>query len=417
MNIITCNSLLYRSSGVDPAIPLGFLSKLWSWYDWEDSTADGWGAWPISYGGTPATYGDASSFGSGMTGRCTINGNNATKETLPNWAASTSFFLGAMRSSNAFTLDQATALVHRTGNNEAIALSENASGFRIRGMNGATVYGANTTDSVSTWTLSIAEHAAAGTIRFHKNTTLSAATNAGNATLNPTSAIRIGNIGGGIGAGANMAFLFYGKGEITQDELDYLYNAGAGRTIAGIISDAGYTAPTMQMAVTSGSPGLSYSGKRTSNPFSPDAYLIANTGRSTGKYWYAVRILRRVNGNVLMGVGTTTSAQRYNYFTNAGSANIAGTTFTAATNPALTFTDNDYMMVLVDFTAKKIWLGKNGTVSGNPALGTGHAATFTGTPTLYPHQNYNVSEASTEFYFITGEMPTSNPTGYTPWGD
>jgi hypothetical protein len=73
-------------------------------------------------------------------------------------------------------------------------------------------------------------------------------------------------------------------------------------------------------------------------------------------------------------------------------------------------------MIAVDFDAKKLWFGADGTwlASGNPAAGTGASASgWSGTPTWYiTFRPYFNGDAAT-----LQAAPIYTPAGFSRWGD
>lgn len=424
---------LYRPAGigstsVDPAIPLGLLSKLRAWNELQDVYTDSWGAWPLVDTSSGAgSFANASTYGSGLAGRCLTGSLARTRTNIPNYGTGKSFFLGAFRSTSAFTADEITAFMGRATFNDSLSLSESGSGFRSRGVldsAGPGVYAADVVASANTWTLTIAQHSAAGTVRNHQDTTLNAATNVGNVNLNPTSFVSLGNVARTTAQGSEVARLFWGEGEITQDELTYLHNNGAGRTISGIIADAGYVQPTMRFGYAGDTMAESYSGKMISHSDADAASQKAKavTAVSSGKRWFAFKNFRTLDAiqSTFCGL-VSTDESSYTLarigFSTPGTQIVAGA-FTIGTNPTITgASEDDYIMCAVDFTARKVWFGKNGTWSGDPVAGTGHAASFSSAQDLHIYISSGSALLAGQLLCLTGEMPYSNPTGYTPWGD
>ena len=426
MNIITCNALLGYGTVIDPtATALGFLAKLYAWYDFEDDLLDSWGCWPLVLEVT-GTYDDASSYGSGVTGRCILGSKAKCQDNFPEWGSSTDFFLGALRSESTFGAGQYTANLRTDSTEEALSLSESATGYRASIANGITLYDADVAGTVDTWTLSAAQRLASGAINHSQDASFNAATNAGNATINPTGYIGLGNPGGSTLSIPALAYLFVGKEQLTSDEMVYLYNGGTPKTLADVITDSGISIPSCTMTDTYpfGSQfDVGYLGQfigHSSNTGTNQGALSSTT-RSSGKYWATLEVhhtldgLQGTNLYLINGAATSYGGNRLDIL--AGNAFSVGA-FTVVNNPGnAVATAGDIIMIAADLTNGKVWFGLNGTWYGDPVAGTGEALTISGSPALHIAVDSASLLFSGRMAMTASDMPYTDPTGYTPWGD
>lgn len=183
--------------------------------------------------------------------------------------------------------------------------------------------------------------------------------------------------------------------------------------------------------------------RRTNDTVSfPTGNSLVSTARgaasqNAGKFYFELEILGISNGTLMVGLmdgtasagaamddylGDTPLLKSYSQTLSDGTAiNFnTGTIFTAvALGVSTTLIGGDVLQVAADFTNKFAYLGLNGAwfLSGVPtsgASGTGHAALWTGSPTLFPALTFN---------HMTGyvRLRTSNllyapPSGYSAWG-
>lgn len=73
------------------------------------------------------------------------------------------------------------------------------------------------------------------------------------------------------------------------------------------------------------------------------------------------------------------------------------------------------MMFAVDFDAGKIWMGGNGTFSGDPAAGTGERFTFTPNTALFPALTLYVEFSQLTGAFRAADFVHTVPAGFSPW--
>lgn len=141
--------------------------------------------------------------------------------------------------------------------------------------------------------------------------------------------------------------------------------------------------------------------------------VLGITPRSAGKFNF--RVKRNGTTDSVSGTGVAPQTATLGSYTggSAGSigymadGNIRSNTSVVASALA-TYTTNDIIDVWVDFTAGKVWFGKNGTsVSGDPVAGTGG---FAISGTLRPSAS---SGPTGQSYTILSGIATA---GYSTWG-
>lgn len=404
-------------SAVDFTIPMGLLSKLHSWYDFENNINDGWGCWPLTSENIAPTYGASPS------GQAMLTGNVESYATFPNWGDPAKLFgLGCFVSSSNFTDDTFNISL---GNGdlvgEALSINEYSGGYDAHGRLSPTNYSASVASSVDTWHLVVAEHAVDGVIKIHYDTTINANTVAASTTLNTISTVLMGR-GDGANVASKNAFAFIYQGALTFEELSYIYNGGNGRSISDIITDASYVRDTYRFdTLTGATHAISYSGKRVGRIASASgvdgttAYMSST--RTTGKYWGAYRVTAVSTGTFANRFYIRNGSSAWHQFGASPSVGEDGTNFTLANvYTYATITDAQVGMWAADMTAGKLWFGREGVWHGNPSAGTGESFTFTPGLALNPAILLQDLK-SVEFYLRATEMPYLSPTGFTPWGD
>lgn len=138
--------------------------------------------------------------------------------------------------------------------------------------------------------------------------------------------------------------------------------------------------------------GITYSNSdRTATHSSGDVNAYSATAKSTGK-WYTELSLVGVDADMVVGFATSNTAGiagtggtgGFGIRQGGSSFNDAGVTVDAGYSNAWGY--SNYVMFAIDFDAKLIWFGVNGTWqnSGDPAAGTGYVfSAWTGSPTWY----------------------------------
>lgn len=427
----------YQASGaavLDPAVPLGFLNKLVSWWALDGDRLDAWGPFPLSQvsSGTGA-FTLASTHGSGLSGQSLKGSYCKTVDAWPQWGGAanpTSFAIGAFRSADYFGAGNQDVVMMKAGFNESVNLQQFSAGLGGRAVSdafGPGMYGVSANESTDTWALTVLEHDVAGEVRYHRNTALSVATNIGNATINPISRVQLGSASVANGNISSMSRMFAIKGNMTAPEMTYLYNGGAGRTISGIIADASYAPPACRVVPSNIGGNLmkcSVNGIYAAPSGDGNAWLNGNLYRSSGKYYFTVELTATpVYASASIGV-VTSDPYSEGYLVQVGpGGSLNGVTAAAggfSTVSATTFpaaVAGGKYMVAVDFAAGKGWYGYNGTWIGNPAAGTGHAFSFSGTKSVSPFSYQNYADAGYQFGFTAATVPYAAPTGFTPWAD
>lgn len=423
--LIKGNLLLLGATPVNPAIPRGFLDKLYAFYPFEGDSVDGWGAFPLELS-IDGFFESASLYGPGVAGQCLRASTRTTRPTLPtNWAAGVDYFVGSLRSSTGFVSGSATAFLNGGGEVPALYLLDNATGYGVRSRSSVDVDAELfSVDALSRWTLTIAQHLAAGVLKYHRDGVLNYGSAAASVLTKPTGKLSLGHFFGG--DSRPMSDLFVGRGVLTADEVAYLWNGGAGRTITGIIADAGGVTSYETFGAYPGFTGYwnSVDGRTvaSSRGDGSDQVSIGSVAHNTGKHWGVFEKFQpsqAVFFTILGFVEFASNANGYLRLDGGGFGTVtASTGFTVGTDPALgAISAGDHITWAVDSDSKKIWFGKNGVFSGDPVAGTGWALSYVGALnlTLYIFGQYG--GFSGRFYLTSADVPYANPAGFTPWAD
>jgi hypothetical protein len=149
----------------------------------------------------------------------------------------------------------------------------------------------------------------------------------------------------------------------------------------------------------------------------------ATLGQSTGKYYFEV--VRTLNNSGGPNVGIADAALALNSPMGFGSpGNYAAW---AATNQSfcngafvgmvVTMAQGDVYNIAIDFTAHKLWFGKNGVYvnSGNPSAGTGETWVLQTGVTYYPIIGCGGVSVGTA-RFASASWGFAAPSGFGPWG-
>ena len=193
-----------------------------------------------------------------------------------------------------------------------------------------------------------------------------------------------------------------------------------------VFAVAGPTGTTWNPSDTGASTGLS-NGNLTATGLNLGAtgpYVSRGTvGKSTGKYYYEVRVDSGSGGALVFGVCdavASLSSVLQNSETGADFATYAAangtykrSTFQAA---GTTLTGGDVAGIACDFTTGKIWFAKNNTwiLSGNPGAGTNPVWTIATSVTYYPVVNTRSVWVVTA-RFLTASWTYSAPSGFGEW--
>lgn len=161
------------------------------------------------------------------------------------------------------------------------------------------------------------------------------------------------------------------------------------------------------------------------------------TGRNSGLRYFEIEVLGISNNGFHIGLAdatTATGAAMDDYLGDTSFLNTFGHEPSGGVgynfNTGSIFTTvglgagfsqiaGDVFMYVVDFTNKFAYLGRNGAwfLSGNPtsgATGTGHVATWTGTPTLYPAITFDHMTGAVRLR--TADFLFTPPAGSSAWG-
>jgi hypothetical protein len=151
----------------------------------------------------------------------------------------------------------------------------------------------------------------------------------------------------------------------------------------------------------------------------------ATVSRGTsGKYYFEVRVDTVSSHFPMIGVMTGASSLSQQgpgvTFTGGWSwqadNNNTWDNTVAASTTSTNFTTGDVIQVAIDFTAGKIWWGKNNAFinSGNPAAGT-NARYSDISGTLYPAVGFNAPAALCTGRFALSQFTYSPPSGFSSW--
>jgi hypothetical protein len=167
----------------------------------------------------------------------------------------------------------------------------------------------------------------------------------------------------------------------------------------------------------------------------------SNAGQSTvrgagsnnsGLKFFEVEVLNASNASIIIGLmngATGAGAGLDSYVGNIGDsfgltsgdhyAFVGGTIFTAVNADTFSTFAGDVFGFAVDCANKFAYLSHNGvwTNSGVPtsgATGTGHVATWTGTPTLYPGVTFGSAIISVRLRTV--QFLYAPPSGFSAWG-
>ena len=296
-------------------------------------------------------------------------------------------------------------------------------------MSPATVEASPTTPTaINTVGLAVSEYDhTAKKIYLHRNGSLIHAQSATFApALYTTNRLNVGEASGGYPSESSMTALFTYRGKLTDGELTYLWNSGKARNLAGIISDSGYEQPRFRLAQSHPLgytyPAVSYSGNRLAHNVTDAVTCIAyaNYIQSGGKYVFACRMNQALTGgSSYIGFrNDDLSSGAFVFLSDVATSTYQDGEFSLGTAPGLSVTAaNDIYMFAVDFPSLKVWLGKNGTFSGDPVAGTNPTFTIASPQELFIFCQENDVTFGAEFYFTSDDYPYTIPTGYSAWAD
>lgn len=150
-------------------------------------------------------------------------------------------------------------------------------------------------------------------------------------------------------------------------------------------------------------------------------HVRAKHGKVTGKWRFqaTVDVLPMSGGEI--GIGISGPFAAYNTFLGADTHGVDfindgrwGTNAGFDASGLGAWTAGDVIDVYVDADAKKVWFGKNGTISGNPTAGTG-GFTLTGLiPAFYPEAYMHGGNGKETFNFAGPFTHSLHPT-FLPW--
>lgn len=429
----------YKPAGVggtmtnNQPVAASVLSKMLSFWGFEDTLTDSWGVAPITLNQLVApTYGTATDYGAGPAGRCLLTGQLESNPILLYPATQEVTFI-AMLSTDVFT-NNAAVIGTGNGSDLPMAFSEGNDGdAKWRARTTTTGFVAKTvttpTDkTINTWSMLSHHVIPASGAELHNNATMDYDSIVYGDALLPSLRMQLGQGSGTAGTSSKISFATLLTGNLSQAELTYLYNSGTTRSISDIISDANYSRPTMRMDAQIAALAMmaaSYDGKRIASQL-PDLTgnrLRVNNAISSGLKYITVQVKRTLKtaaNTTVIGLISSTAGTDGVFVqcgASAGSVAAFGTGFTVvdATAFVAAVVADDYITVAVNETTGKGWFGRNGTMDGNPVAGTGENFTFAPGTTLYPYvySDDNLFHASVGM--LTADMPHTI-TGFTAWG-
>lgn len=419
--------------GVSGPVPeaVSILSRLISWHEFDDALTDSAGPYPLTQNVSGVTYANASTGGSGPSGRVASAGYAASRPNYPTTLNAVDHCFFALVSTSAFSASAIIAGLGGPGSQFTQTVRENNSGGNTLGQyvvsDPGSIYYNGSTTSADTWKLLVSEFDAGTGVNQHVNNTLNAASSAFAQNLKAIDTINLGEASGGFGTNALVAFMGVIEGRMSQQELDYLYNGGSYRSFADIYEDAGSPAPTLVWddVLTLARLNTSWDGTRTavSVATGTDCQLITDSVYSTGKRYLefnrpAAYTVANYTILGLLNVGITDGGH-LNIDGAAGTVS-AGVNFTVGTSPAAvmgSMSATDRGMMYIDFDAKKIWFGKNNTWSGDPVAGTGHALSYTTAGNMGIRIGSNREATSLKFFVTADTIAYTPPNSAAAWAD
>lgn len=151
-----------------------------------------------------------------------------------------------------------------------------------------------------------------------------------------------------------------------------------------------------------------------------DAYgsVYATTSKNSGKRYFEIGV-DQMNASVVIGFATSFGA--INNFIGSDTSGWCyvqnGSVYTnnTPTSGLSAYTTGDYLMGAIDIDAGKIWFGKNGVFSGDPAAGTGPAFSGIGSGPFFAGLSvYRSGDAATGRWAASAFQGTI-PTGFSAW--
>jgi len=200
---------------------------------------------------------------------------------------------------------------------------------------------------------------------------------------------------------------------IQQVLLGYGAAGGSGDAVTFDPSAIGpyLTLSSGNLVVTRGAPGNSWSGCR------------GTLGRNSGKYVFAITGIAGSADGWLCGVASTdwiydathigVPVNGFGLWSNGGECFNSNATVGSAIGAVGT---TGTMQFAVDFTAGKIWVGKDNSWDGDPAAGAGNRFSFTPGLTLYPGATLYRLDQSVQLKAASSDYPYSVPSGFSTWG-
>ena len=185
----------------------------------------------------------------------------------------------------------------------------------------------------------------------------------------------------------------------------------------------GLGVPPVTLTWATGTSDLTYSNSNTTITATRTAQKVARSyaSRSSGKWYAEISIVTNSSGETYWGVGANTSNPP-GFSGTSGVGICAGMSIEqdlsiTPSGSTLSYSSGALLMLAVDFDAKKLWFGANGSwlASGNPATGANPSASgWSSSPTWYvilaPYRN---ADAGTLQAMPNYEVPS----GFSRWSD
>lgn len=203
-----------------------------------------------------------------------------------------------------------------------------------------------------------------------------------------------------------------GKPSSTQVQRDYAASGGGGTTWNP--SAAGtYISLLTSNTVASSTTTSTFTSVR------------GTSGKSSGKYYFEVVADTAPDSNdVIVGIQTAETAggsgmDNFNptstYVHRYDGGFVSGIFTSLGYGGYGSLTAGDVIQVAVDATAGKVWIGRNNTFwTGDPAAGTGGAATWTPGPVIYPA--VAIYNTAARLRLVPSSTTYTPPSGFTVWG-
>lgn len=149
------------------------------------------------------------------------------------------------------------------------------------------------------------------------------------------------------------------------------------------------------------------------------AHTVGNMGKVTGKWRFQVTIDAHPAAEIGIGLSslyfsrTNYLGDSINSISHVSDGRVVYSNSSVANYGALSA--GMVIDIYVDADAKKVWYGRNGTISGDPVAGTGGLALPSFPKAFYPHIYMYIANSQVTMNF-TGPFTYTGAAGYAPWG-